>query len=528
MRARSIIGFSAAVLAGMVIALVALQWQTREPGSAERLVLYCAAGIQGPVREAIDDYQRYYQQTHGRPIRIEAEYGGSGTLLSRLRVQPEGDLFLAGDESYIRAAREHGLVEESLELATMTPVIALAAERAGEIGSLNDLLAGDYRIGIGVPDGTAIGAMTRSALKAMGQWERLERAVEVMKPTVTDLASDVKIGAIDAAIIWDVTARQFGVEYVTDAALDAESARVEVGVLSSTRQPTAALHFARFLAAPEKGLRRFQTHHFNVVAGDRWTDAPEVNFFSGGVNRRAMEPIIEAFQRREGVRINTVYQGCGALNAQMATIRDRDPDFGFPDAYLACDVYYLDPVKDWFEQTATVSTTPIVIVTRKGNPHNIQSLQDLAQPGLRIVVGHPTHCTIGGLTERLLKAEGLYDEIMPNVVEQQPSSGMMVPPVVSGAADASLAYYTDTLPEKARLHVVGLDNDFARAVQPFGIASTSNHKHLMLRLYRAIGRSREIYEALGFGWELGRSPDDFQVVAPRGARPLPIDRGGER
>ncbi len=526
MHARTIVGFSVVLLAFTVAALVALQWQTRQDRSAERLVLLCAAGIQAPVRDTIDEYERYYQQTHGRSIRIEVEYGGSGTLLSRLQVERAGDLFLAGDQAFIDTAREHRLVDDAIDLATMTPVIALSAEKAGTIHSLADLLESDHRIGIGVPDAAAIGAATRTALKAIGQWDRLERKVEVMKPTVNDLAADVKIGTIDAAIVWDVIARQFGLDYVTDAALSAQSARVEIGVIAATEQPTAALHFARFLAAPEKGLRHFEAHHFDVVEGDRWADVPEVTFFSGGVNRRAMEPILEAFQRREGVRINTVYQGCGALNAQMATIHAQDPDHGFPDAYLACDVYYLSPVSDWFEQEATVSTTPIVIVTQAGNPHNIEKLEDLAKPGLRIVVGHPTHCTIGGLTERLFKAEGLYDAIMPNVVEQQPSSGMMVPPVVSGAADASLAYYTDTLPERERLHVVELNNDYARAVQPFGIASTSKHKHLMLRLYRAIGRSQEIYEALGFGWELGRSPDDFELVAPAGARPT--ERGGEQ
>ncbi len=424
MHARTIVGFSAAVLLVMVAALAALQWQTRQDPYAERLVLYCAAAIQGPVQDTIEEYQRYYRQRHGRAIRIVVEYGGSGTLLSRLQVERAADLYLAGDESFIDIARQQGLVDESVPLATMTPVLALAEGKAGAVRSVQEVLDGDYRVGIGVPDGTAIGAATRSALKATGQWEQLEREVEVTKPTVNDLAGDVQIGAIDAAIIWNVTARQFGLDYVTDDALSRVTGRVEIGVLASTRQPTAALHFARFLAAPEKGLRHFQAHPFDVVEGDRWADVPEVTFFSGGVNRRAMEPILEAFERREGVRINTVYQDCGALNAQMAAVRAQDADHGFPDAYLA--------------------------------------------------------------------------------------------------------YYSDTLPERDRLHVVELNHDYARAVQPFGIASTSKHKHLMLRLYRFIGRSQAIYEELGFGWELGRSPDDFQLVAPAGARPLRIDGGDAR
>lgn len=509
-------------LLALAILLGGLRW-LQQTGGTDRavasLTLYCAAGIQAPVRDTVAEYREYLREKRGRDIRIDIQFAGSGTLLNRLQVERTGDLFLAGDHSFIDAAREEGLVEESLSLAVMTPVLAISAAAAGRVASLDDALAGGYRIGMGVPDGTAVGAATRAALKTAGQWERFYDAVEVTKPTVNDLANDVKIGALDAAVIWDATARQFGLRYIADDVLGTKTANVEIGVLASSPEPTAALHFARFLSAPEKGLRHFAKHGFNTVDGDQWEDRPEATFFSGALNRRALEPVIARFEQREGVRVNTVYQGCGALNAQMAAIREQDPDLGFPDAYLACDVYYLSPVGDWFRDARTVSSTRMVIATRKGNPHDIRGIGDLARPGLRIVIGHPTHCTIGGLTVRLFKAKGLYEAIMPNVVEKQPSSGMMVPPVATGAADASIAYYNDTLPEKDRLDVVEIGSEYARAVQPFGIAATSRRRHLMLRLYRTIGQSREIFDELGFGWELGRSPDEFDIVAPAGARP---------
>ncbi len=524
MNAKKIVAYTALIMVLLLLALTFLT-RTHQPGQyADSLTLYCAAGIYDPVNATIDEYRQYYREKHGRDIRIDTEFAGSGTLLSRLQVERTGDLYLAGDQSFIDIAREAGLVEESLPLATMTPVLALSSATAGRIRSVDDALQGGLRIGIGVPDGTAVGKATRAALEKAGKWEPFRSEVEVTKPTVNDLANAVKIGALDAAIVWDVTARQFGLDFVVDDVLSGETAAVEIGILTSSQQPTAALRFARFLAAPEKGLRHFEKHHFKIVDGDRWKDRPEVNFFSGALNRRALEPIIARFEQREGVRVHTVYQGCGALNAQMGAIRDQNPDLGFPDAYLACDVYYLSPVGDWFQDERVVSSTRMVIVTGKDNPHGIRGIEDLARPGLRLVIGHPTHCTIGGLTVRLFKAKGLYDRIMPNVVEKQPSSGMMVAPVVTGAADASIAYYNDTLPEKDRLQVVEIESEYARAVQPFGIAATSRHRHLMMRLYRTIGQSREIYEELGFGWELGRHPDEFEIMAPAGARPPAIGR----
>lgn len=519
MRAGSVVLGSILVLGLLLGALFLLDHSAGHDHYAERLVVYCAAGIRQPMEAAVAEYKEYYAQAHGRAVRIEVQYGGSGTLLSQLQVSEDADLFLAGDRDYLNRGRDQGTVREIIPLATMAPVIAVAAGANQPIESLSDLLEHDVRYGIGTPDGPAIGQAARKAAEAMGRLNAFEQGAAVMKPTVNDLAMDVQIGSVDAAILWDTIARQFELNYVTDPLLNAETVQVAIGVTAATAQPTAALHFARFLASPEHGLRHFEQAGFGVVEGDRWRTTPEVTFFSGGVNRRALEPILAAFQEREGVRINTVYGGCGALNAQLQTIRDQDPDLGFPDGYLLCDVYYLSPVGDWFERGSTVSSTPIVIVTARDNPYGIESLEDLGQPGLRLVVGHPTHCTIGALTARLFQAKGLYDAIAPNIVERQPSSGLMVPPVVAGSADASLAYYTDTLPEREKLHVVHIDSEYAFAVQPFTVAHTSHHKQLMHRLYEFIGQSEEIYEELGFGWTLGGSPDDYEVVAPAGARP---------
>ena len=32
-----------------------------------------------------------------------------------------------------------------------------------------------------------------------------------------------------------------------------------------------------------------------------WEEVPQITFFAGSVNRRALEPIVAAFEQREGV-----------------------------------------------------------------------------------------------------------------------------------------------------------------------------------------------------------------------------------
>jgi hypothetical protein len=74
-----------------------------------------------------------------------------------------------------------------------------------------------------------------------------------MKPTVTEIASHLSLGAVDAAIVWEALTRQFeGIEGIHVTELDARLERSSTAVLSASAQSGEALKFARYLAAPER------------------------------------------------------------------------------------------------------------------------------------------------------------------------------------------------------------------------------------------------------------------------------------
>ena len=146
------------------------------------------------------------------------------------------------------------------------------------------------------------------------------------------------------------------------------------------------------------------------------------------------------------------------LTAQMRTIRDQNGNGVFPDTYMACDRFYLDNVGEWFQDDVDVSDTEVVIAVPKGNPYNIHSLQDLTKPNVTVAVGQPEQCTIGVLTRQLLKAEGVLDEVMNNVVTQTATSAMLIPTVTTNSVSATLAYATDTLAESDKVDTIrGMD-----------------------------------------------------------------------
>lgn len=487
--------------------------------SAEGLFVFCAAGLRTPVERIASEYEREYGAS------VQLQYGGSATLLGQLELSEAGDLYLAGDETYVRQAREKGLVREEIPVARMRPVVAVNKNNPKNIRGLDDLLRQDVRVAIGNPDQSAIGKLTRQLLTDAGKWEALENRVQaggVFKPTVPEVANDVKLGSVDAGIVWDSTVAEYPeLQAIRSPELDRGTAHITIGAASKAKDPTAALRFARYLAARDRGLKQFAASGFEPVDGDVWEETPNLTFFVGSVNRRALEPVIKRFEQREGVVLNTVYNGCGILTAQMRTM-EQNQDKGFPDVYMACDVYYLNTVRDLFQEAADISNTDIVIVVQKGNPKGVKTLKDLLKPGVRVAIGQPDQCTIGALTRRLLQNEGIYDELLAhNVVTQTATSALLVPNVTTKSADAVLAYITDTRAEADKLEVIPIKSPLALAIQPFSIAESSKFKYLGRRLFDAIAASRESFESAGFRWDLspaGLGPvGDAIPPEPKGA-----------
>ena len=487
---------SGVVLAGLVGLLVWQSWRNRAlPQDKRPLLLYCAAGIRPPVEAAA----RQYQQEYG--VEVQLQYGGSQTLLANIEASKRGDLYLPADDSYLQAARDKGQVQETLPLARMTPVLAVPKGNPKNLHSLGDLTREGVRISQANPDAAAVGKITAEALKKAGKWADLEKHIVVTKPTVNDVANDVVIGAVDAGFVWDANVRQMPkLEAVAIPEFADVHAHVAVGVLTCGDQPTAALRFARYLAARDKGLPFFKQEGYEPVDGDPWAETAELRVFAGAMLRPAIDDTIDDFEKREGVRVTRVYNGCGILVGQMKT------DGKSPDAYFACDQSFMTQVHDLFLEATPISTNQLVILVPKGNPHHIRSLNDLGQPGLRVGVGHEKQCALGALTQQTLRQGGVLDPVMENVKAQLPTGDMLVNELRIGSLDAVIAYVSNAAASADQLDAVAIkDIPCAVAVQPVAVGRDSAYKQLTGRLLDALRapESRRRFEAYGFHWRAG-------------------------
>lgn len=466
---------------------------------AEALLVYCAASN----RAVLDVIRAEYEREFGRSVQVQ--YGPSQTLLSSIEVSRTGDLFLPADDSFISLAREKKLVAEVVPVARMGAIVAVKRGNPQGIRSFADLLRNDVRLVQASADASAIGKLTKHVLTESKLWEQLERATTAFRTTVTDVANDVKIGSADAGIVYDAVLHTYpDLEAVALPELNALSSQVSVGVVASTQQPQNALHFARYVAAMDRGLLHYAKFGFKVERGDKWSDVPELSVFAGSMLRPAIDDTIKEFEQREGVRVSRVYNGCGILVAQMKAGQR-------PDAYFACDKEFMNDVPDLFPNPVDVSKNELVILVKKGNPHGVTTLRDLTREGLRVGIGHEKQCAMGWLTQNTLREGGIQKEVMSNVKVEVPAGDMLVNQMRAGALDAAIVYLSNAsgcADHFDAYRIPGLQ--CAVATQPLAISPNSPNAQTASRLFQRLCsvESRKAFLDEGFLWQADLASDD--------------------
>jgi ABC-type molybdate transport system substrate-binding protein len=480
-----------ALAAGGMIFLL-MRGDGKGGGSGKSLTVYCAAGLKKPVEKVATQYFEEYG------VEVSLQYGGTGTLLSQIQVAKRGDLFIAADDGSIADARRLEIIAEAIPIVAQHPVIGVAAGNPKEITTIDDLIRPGIRFALASPGAASISRVTQELLGE--KWDTLTAGAAVMKPTVTELAADVQLGAVDAAILWDATVPQFsGLEVVDVPELQSHREHARAAVLTACSQPVEALAFARYLAAPDRGGRIFAAHGFQLAGGDVWSEKPEMVLYSGGVNRLAIEKLLKEFADREGVEVTTVFNGCGILCSAMKAMGDsRNPKF--PDAYFACDVCFVPPVAEQFPTAVMLTETDIVIAVSKGNPKQIETLADLAGPGLRVGICNAQQSTLGFMTGSILGKLGLEESVRKNVVVEVPTADFLVNQLRAGSLDAIIVYQANIETLAEHFEAVALPPDMAKAVQPFAVRYDSPNRQLAERLLAFFRAHPEEFEKAGFLW----------------------------
>ena len=224
--------------------------ESAAPARPPEILLYCGAGIR-PAAEAL--IQAFETNRH---VKVVVQYGGSGQLLGQLTASKQGDLFMPGEAFYVEKAVASGLAEPATrrDVACFVPVILVQKGNPLGVTGLRDFAEKNLRIGLGDERVVAVGRKSLDLFRTNGiPLDAVMSRVVLKSGTVSELGVAIDKRTIDAAIVWDATARQFSRSGDAVAIPPSQNLVTPIPVirLKFCRQPAEAEAFIQFVASAE-------------------------------------------------------------------------------------------------------------------------------------------------------------------------------------------------------------------------------------------------------------------------------------
>ena len=187
------------------------------------------------------------------------------------------------------------------------------------------------------------------------------------------------------------------------------------------------------------------------------TPTQDLHVFAAASLREALTETADAYQRANpNVQVVANFAGSQVLRLQIESgaradlVISANPDH--LDALQRAGLLQADPT--------VVATNALVLAVPVGNPAGVAGIQDLAQPGRRVVMAAGS-VPAGAYARQMLvlhaAATGqpaFVDAVLQSVISFETNVRQVAAKLELGEADAGFVYRTDVLASDGRLHVI--------------------------------------------------------------------------
>jgi molybdate transport system substrate-binding protein len=231
--------------------------------SSKKILIFAGAASKPATEEAV----KIFQERFGTPV--DVVFGGSGFVLSQMKLTKKGDLYFPGSSDFMEVAKKQGLVFPETEklLVYLIPAINVQKGNPKGISSLKDLTKDGVRVAIANPEMVCVGTYAVEVVEknlTPAEKDKFKKNLVNYTESCEKTATVISLKAVDAVLGWRVF-QYWDPERIETIYLNPEEVPrigyIPIAISKFTHDKALAQEFIDFLLSPQ-GRTVFRKYHY--------------------------------------------------------------------------------------------------------------------------------------------------------------------------------------------------------------------------------------------------------------------------
>ena len=231
--------------------------------SSKKILIFAGAASKPATEEAVN----IFQERFGTPV--DVVFGGSGFVLSQMKLTKKGDLYFPGSSDFMEMAKKQGLIfpESEKLLVYLIPAINVQKGNPKRIYSLKDLTGEGIRVAIANPEMVCVGTYAVEVVEknlTPAEKDKFKKNLVNYTESCEKTATVISLKAVDAVLGWRVF-QYWDPERIETIYLNPEEVPrigyIPIAISKFTHDKALAQEFIDFLLSPQ-GRTVFRKHHY--------------------------------------------------------------------------------------------------------------------------------------------------------------------------------------------------------------------------------------------------------------------------
>lgn len=180
---------------------------------------------------------------------------------------------------------------------------------------------------------------------------------------------------------------------------------------------------------------------------------PTIFAYVGAGLKEPVSELARLYQEKNGVKIEMTFNNSGALLSQLDLVKKGD-------IYMPGAMSFMEKARQRghiMKIAGPIAYHVPVIITPKGNPAQIKGIDDLAKPGVRLILPDKEATALGKTAFRIFTKLGIVGQIEKNLLAYVETAPKVITTISLRQGDAGIAEYSEGYKARERLEVILID-----------------------------------------------------------------------